>query len=221
MSPAIGAGQFLVFLSANLPRIRATTCTQAMSSLARRIPKPSFTFDARPATTHFSQTTIQPRVESPVTQHKNIGAEAVAAVTKRRNRGDIFRKPTKFKAIDSAVPTKRNALVDLGPVVQKSRAMLVCLGGSLESQLAAARAGVHAACREASELEVARVRGAFFDLQMQYRQLHEQSQAQIARLSHLEAVAKHIVTFCVVGGHYHFAHVARPCSSTRGSDGPV
>ena len=140
---------------------------------------------------------------------------------KRRNRGDIFRKPTKFKAIDSAVPTKRNALVDLGPVVQKSRAMLVCLGGSLESQLAAARAGVHAACREASELEVARVRGAFFDLQMQYRQLHEQSQAQIARLSHLEAVAKHIVTFCVVGGHYHFAHVARPCSSTRGSDGPV
>ena len=190
MSPATGAGQFLVFLSANLPRIRATTCTQAMSSLARRIPKPSFTFDARPATTHFSQTTIQPRVESPVTQHKNIGAEAVAAVTKRRNRGDIFRKPTKFKAIDSAVPTKRNALVDLGPVVQKSRAMLVCLGGSLESQLAAARAGVHAACREASELEVARVRGAFFDLQMQYRQLHEQSQAQIARLSHLEAVAK-------------------------------
>ena len=125
MSPATGAGQFLVFLSANLPRIRATTCTQAMSSLARRIPKPSFTFDARPATTHFSQTTIKPRVESPVTQHKNIGAEAVAAVTKRRNRGDIFRKPTKFKAIDSAVPTKRNALVDLGPVVQKSRAMLV------------------------------------------------------------------------------------------------
>ena len=34
------------------------------------------------------------------------------------------------------------------------------------------------------------VRGAFFDLQMQYHQLHEQSQAQIARLSHLEAVAK-------------------------------
>ena len=95
MSPAIGAGQFLVFLSANLPRIRATMCTQAMSSLARRIPKPSFTFDARPATTHFSQTTIQPRVESPVTQHKNIGAEAVAAVTKRRNRSDIFRKPTR------------------------------------------------------------------------------------------------------------------------------
>lgn len=134
------------------------------------------------------------------------------------------RKPSSFKPIDTPVFVKRNALQDLGPIVQKTRDMIVCLGGSLETQLAAEcyrELGITRAFSELSdavatdckaamqasfdrgvahgkwlisvpevEQENEKIRVAYFNLQNQYRDLHEVSQAQKARLAHLEAVAK-------------------------------
>ena len=197
-----------------------------MSSPARHTPKLPFSFSTHPAspgTQDYLSKTAVPRVDSPKVS-PGIIARCAAGASKKRSRGEVNRKPSSFKPIDTPVFVKRDALQDLGPIVQKSRDMIVCLGGSLETQLAAdcyRDLGITRAFRELSdavasdckgamqasfdrgvaqgkwlisvpevEQENEKIRVAYFNLQNQYRDLHEVSQAQMARLAHLEAVAK-------------------------------
>jgi len=197
-----------------------------MSSPTRHIPKLPFSFSthpASPATQDYLSKTAVPRVDSPKAS-PGIIARCAAGASKKRSRGEVNRKPSSFKPIDTPVFVKRDALQDLGPIVQKTRDMIVCLGGSLVTQLAAdcyRDLGITRAFRELSdtvasdckgamqasfdrgvahgkwlisvpevEQENEKIRVAYFNLQNQYRDLHELSQAQKARLAHLEAVAK-------------------------------
>ena len=99
-------------------------------SPARDLPKLPFIFSdpvaPRGMQEYLSSTAhIPPRVQSTKSVQPR---ENCVTDSKKRSRGDALRKNT-YKPIDTPVFTKRDALHDLGPVMQKSRDMLVCLGG--------------------------------------------------------------------------------------------
>ena len=229
-------------------------------SPVRHTPKLPFTFsppiaprgmhDYLSSTAH---TAVAPRVHSTT---KSGQLRDCVTDSKKRSRGDALRKNT-YKPIDTPVFTKRDALHDLGPVMQKSRDILVCLGGkdartelyhttlraytlvsgarslfvltgNLQEQLSAdcfrqlgvtrafgelsdaiaadVKVGMHAAFDRgvaqgkwlANSAEVQEqndsVRVAYYNLQTQYRELHEQYQQSVARVGHLEACAKTVFT---------------------------
>lgn len=78
-----------------------------------------------------AHTAVAPRVQ-PTTKSGQL--RDCVTDSKKRSRGDALRKNT-FKPIDTPVFTKRDALHDLGPVMQKSRDILVCLARTSEEIL--------------------------------------------------------------------------------------
>ena len=76
-----------------------------MSSPARHTPKLPFSFSTHPAspgTQDYLSKTAVPRVDSPKAS-PGIIARCAAGASKKRSRGEVNRKPSSFKPIDTPV----------------------------------------------------------------------------------------------------------------------